>query len=115
MRINCIFITVYFQPMTKARLLIINTLLFLVCCSMSKCFNEPGPVTTIHGYVNDAVSGKPLANVQLEVVSQFGYGQSSGNFVTTAADGSFYLKFTPPGTETYVHHPVAPKPSTEHA
>lgn len=63
---------------------------------MSKCFNAPGPVTTIHGSVADAVTGKPLGNVQLEVVSVFGYSAESGGFVTTAADGSFYLKFTPP-------------------
>ena len=92
--------------MTKTKLLITNALLLLVCCSMSKCFNEPGPVTTIHGFVNDAVTGKPLGNVQLEVASQFGYGQESNNFVTTAADGSFYLKFTPPSSVSFYLKPA---------
>jgi len=73
---------------------------------MSKCFNEPGPVTTVHGYVNDVVTGKPLSNVQLQVVSQFGYGQSSGNYVTTAADGSFYLKFTPSSSSGFYLKPA---------
>ena len=73
---------------------------------MSKCHEAPGPVTTIHGFVTDAVTGKPFANVQMEVVSQYGYNFDSGSFVTTAADGSFYLKFTPPGTETFYLKPI---------
>ncbi len=73
---------------------------------MSKCHEAPGPVTTIHGYVTDVVTGKPLANVQLEAVSQFGYQSESGNFVTTAADGSFYLKFTPQSTVTFSLNPA---------
>ncbi len=92
--------------MTKAKLLITNTVLFLVCCSMSKCFNEPGPVTTIHGFVYDAVTGNPLGNVALQAVSQFGSHDQSGNLVTTAADGSFYLKFTPQNSETFYLRPA---------
>jgi hypothetical protein len=95
--------------MTKAKLLVTNMLLFLVCCSMSKCFNEPGPVTTVHGFVYDAVSGQPLGNVQLQAVSQFGYQYESGNFVTTAADGSFYLKFTPQSTVSFYLEPALPQ------
>jgi hypothetical protein len=92
--------------MTKARLLILNAIIFLMCSAMSKCHEAPGPVTTIHGYVTDAVTGQPFAGVQMEVVSQYGYNFDSGNFVTTAADGSFYLKFTPPGTETFYLKPI---------
>ena len=73
---------------------------------MSKCHETPGPVTTLHGSVTDAVTGQPFANLQMEVVSQYGYNFDSGNFVTTAADGSFYLKFTPPGTETFYLRPI---------
>jgi hypothetical protein len=92
--------------MAKARLLILNAIVFLLCSAMSKCHEAPGPVTTIHGFVTDAVTGQPFANVQMEVVSQYGYNFDSGNFVTTAADGSFYLKFTPPGTETFSLRPI---------
>jgi len=92
--------------MTKVRLLILNAIVFLMCSAMSKCHEAPGPVTTIHGYVTDAVTGQPFANVQMEVVSQYGYDFDSGNFVTTATDGSFYLKFTPPGTEAFYLRPI---------
>jgi hypothetical protein len=92
--------------MTKYRLLILNAIVFLMCSAMSKSHETPGPVTTLHGSVTDAVTGQPFANLQMEVVSQYGYNFDSGNFVTTAADGSFYLKFTPPGTETFYLRPI---------
>ena len=80
-----------------------NVIIFFLCSAMSKCRTQ-GPVTTIHGYVTDAITDLPFANLQMQVINQ--YNDDSGNFVTTAADGSFYLKFTPSGYGTYHLRPV---------
>jgi hypothetical protein len=92
--------------MTKTKLLLLNAIIFLLCSAMSKCHEVPGPVTTIHGFVTDAATGKPFANLQMQVVGQIGYNYDPGIFVNTAADGSFYLKFTPPGSRTFYLRPV---------
>jgi hypothetical protein len=92
--------------MIKTKLLILNAIVFLMCGAMSKCREMPGPITTIHGYVTDTVTGQPIANLQMEVVSVYASNFESDIHLTTGSDGSFYLKFTPPGTEAFFLRPV---------
>ena len=89
--------------MQKSRLIILSALIFFACCSMSKCFNPPGPATTIRGTVTDVDTGEPFANLQMEV---YGLYNNFSDLVTTDAKGAFYLKFTPPGKGAYRLRPV---------
>jgi hypothetical protein len=89
--------------MQKSRLAILSALIFLVCCAISKCFNPPGPVTVIHGTVTDDATGQPFGNLQMEVSGVY---DNFSELVTTNADGTFYLKFTPPGKGAYRLRPV---------
>ncbi len=75
---------------------------------MSKC-NLPGPETTVHGMVRDTSTGLPIPNLQLEVVSLYNSTQKGNKdytIVTTKADGSYYLKFTPEIKVTYLIYPI---------
>jgi len=69
----------------------------------------PGPETTVHGIVRDTSTGLPIPNLQLEVVSLYGSTQKGNKdytTVTTKADGSYYLKFTPEINVTYFIYPI---------
>ena len=71
---------------------------------MSKCNDAPDPVTTVHGIVTDGATGKPIPGLQLRVANTYDLTDASNkNYyaVTTNADGSYYLKFTPRGTISY--------------
>jgi hypothetical protein len=92
--------------MKKSRLLILSSIIFCVCCAMSKC-NIPGPETTVQGTVTDYLSGQPVANMQMYVVNALHMPYVNGsNLVTTNADGSFYFKFTPTSQGTIYLEPV---------
>lgn len=65
---------------------------------MSKCNLEPapGPITTVHGVVTDAVTGKPIPNLPLKIFDTFGLdGNNIFAVTSTDANGNYYLKFTP--------------------
>lgn len=75
----------------------------LLGCSKDE---TPGPATTVKGFVREDVSGKPLPNVQLQIVKRYatffsGPKYENYDIVTTGADGSYNLKFTPHGSGTF--------------
>lgn len=90
--------------MQKVHLPLLSAIIFCLCCSMSQCQEDktPGPVTTVRGFVHEAKTGIPLANVQLQIVKTYSRclepnGVSFYDITTTATDGSYNLKFTPLG------------------
>jgi hypothetical protein len=90
--------------MQRAHLLLLSAVIFFFCCSMSQCREDktPGPVTTVRGFVHEAKTGIPMGNVQLQIVKTYTRfleteGVSFYDITTTAADGSYDLKFTPLG------------------
>jgi len=95
--------------MSPRILLLTCSLIFIVCCSMSKCKEDktPGPSTVVHGVVRESVTGKPIPNVRFQVVKRYSAGILSGtryadyDIVTTGDDGSYNLRFTPLGAGTF--------------
>ncbi|WP_448700990.1 carboxypeptidase-like regulatory domain-containing protein [Mucilaginibacter sp. AW1-3] len=88
---------------------------FVLCCSMSQCFKNdtPGPSTTVHGIVKDYQTGDPIPGLNLEIQRSTSNGTilfplgSPGStttdfdIVTTKADGTYTLTFTPIGSGTF--------------
>ncbi|MDF2430471.1 MAG: hypothetical protein JWP44_102 [Mucilaginibacter sp.] len=94
--------------MKKVKLILLCGLAFYLCSSMSNCKEDktPGPSTTVHGFVKEDKTGNPIANVQLQVTKEYavflsGNKYSDYDVVTTGADGSYSLIFTPLGTGTF--------------
>jgi hypothetical protein len=79
-----------------------------ILCSMSQCKEDktPGPVTTVQGYIKDAITGETHAGMVLQVVKKYstlanidnGPSYSDYDTVVTHADGFYKLTFTPMGT-----------------
>jgi hypothetical protein len=82
--------------------ILLGTFLLLGCAKSE----TPGPLTTVRGIVKEDISGKPLSNVQLQVVKRYitlfsGAKYENYDIITTGADGSYNLKFTPHGAGTF--------------
>jgi hypothetical protein len=69
---------------------------FFLCCSMSTKCNAPGPTTEVHGIVTDGITGKPIANLAMEVSDLH-----DPHYFSTNADGTYDLKFTPERLSNY--------------
>jgi len=75
----------------RIKIIISTIAAFFICCSMKANCNTPGPATEVHGMVTDGVTGKPIANLPMEVSS----GGYDPHYFSTNTDGSYDLKFTP--------------------
>jgi len=51
----------------RIKLIISAVAAFFICCSMNTKCNIVGPVTEAHGTVTDGITGKPIANLAMEV------------------------------------------------
>ncbi len=91
--------------MRKGKLFFVGCLILCACSSMKCNDNNPGPETIAEGEVTDAVTGRPIAGLQLKISSQ---NSQNSEQVITKADGSYYIKFTPLGDQSYFITPGAP-------
>jgi hypothetical protein len=66
-------------------------------CGCSKKQIEPAPTTTVQGTVTDASTGKPVANLQLQLQSELFFSYYFDQNLKTDANGTFYLRYTPKG------------------
>jgi hypothetical protein len=81
---------------------------FFLCSSMTGNCHSHGPETEVNGIVSDAVTGKPIGNLPMELTA----GDGGSLYFTTNADGSYDYKFSP---DSYLKYQLVVKLSVADA